>query len=258
MSWQAVDWALFDAPMLLTDKGKPDSTARQVLVALASHANEQGRNAHPSVLRLAYGTGLDPRTVERALIRLQAGKLIEPCGRVMTGARRWDLPLHIVRPESEWDEMVAAAEAEKERESEARKARRHRSSSGDSEPPEMRVRDGESRTPGVSVRTSGTQSADVRDSASGIRDATPPEPSEPPVNPQANRQSTSTGGAPPPDPSRRPPPSASATDERESLSDPLTPAQDRQRKSLPREGARAPDGSGLADVIPIENFRRTA
>lgn len=48
----------------------------------------------------------------------------------------------------------------------------------------------------------------------------------------------STGGAPPPDPSRRPPPSASATDENKSPYEPLTPAQDQQRNSLPR--TRAP------------------
>lgn len=60
----------------------------------------------------------------------------------------------------------------------------------------------------------------------------------------------STGGAPPPDPRRRPPPPASATDERKSPSDPLTPAQDQQRNSLPR--TRAPDAA--EHVAPVVDF----
>lgn len=256
MSWQAVEWALYQAPMLLTDKGKPDTTARQVLAVLASHANELGRNSHPSVLRISYATGFDPRTVERALIRLQAGKLIEPCGRVITGARRWTLPLHTVRPESEWDEMVAASEVEKEMESERRKARRHRSSSGESGGPEANVRDAESRTPGLSVRTSGTQSADIRDAESGIRDAAPPEPPEPPKNRPGNRPSTTTGGAPPPDPWRPHSPSARGTDESNSLTDAPTPAQDQQGESLPHANARGPcPGENLAAVVDIRTWR---
>jgi len=52
----------------------------------------------------------------------------------------------------------------------------------------------------------------------------------------------STGGTLPPDPRRRPPPSASATDEQKSPSDPLTPAQDQQRNSLPHtRGAPQPE-----------------
>jgi hypothetical protein len=69
----------------------------------------------------------------------------------------------------------------------------------------------------------------------------------------------STGGAPPPDPRRRPPPSASATSERKSPSDPLTPAQDQQRNSLPHATARGtPDPPQLATVTPIDTFRRPA
>jgi hypothetical protein len=254
MSFQAVQWALYKAPMLLTEKGKPDATARQVLSVLAEHANEQGRNSHPSVLRIRYATGLDARTVERALLRLQRGKQIESTGRTITGTRRWSLALDNVRPESEWDEMVDAAEAERERESERRKARRHRSSSGDSEPSETNVRDAESRTPGLSVRTSGTQSADIRDSASGIRDGTPPEPPEPPEIHTANHPGTTTGGAPPPDPRRPHSPSAPGTDEQNSLTCPLTPAQDQQLNSLPH--ARPPNpAEHVAPVVELSTWR---
>src|SRR3954462_4995464 len=109
MSYQAVEWALYRAPMLLTDKGKPDTTARQVLAVLAEHANEAGRNAHPSGLRIRFATGLDDRTIERALLRLQASALIAMSGRARTGTRKWNLDLAAVRAEDEWDQMVAAA-----------------------------------------------------------------------------------------------------------------------------------------------------
>jgi hypothetical protein len=254
VSHQAVAWALYRAPMLFTEKGKPDTTARQVLAVLAEHANEQGRNSHPSVLRIRYATGLDARTVDRALLRLQRGKLIEPTGRTITGTRRWSLALATLRPEAEWDEMVEVAEAEREQESERRKARRHRSSSGDSGSPESDVRDAESRMPGLSVRTSGTQSTGVRDAESGIRDAVPPEPPEPPEIHPANHPSTTPGDAPPPDPRRRPPPSASATDEQKSPNGPLTPAQDQQRNSLPR--TRAPSAAEhFATVTSLDSRR---
>lgn len=70
--------------------------------------------------------------------------------------------------------------------------------------------------------------------------------SEPPPK---DKRSPPTGGAPPPDPRRRPPPPASATDERESPCDPLTPAQDQQRNSLPRAGPAAPPGQRVAPVV---------
>lgn len=72
----------------------------------------------------------------------------------------------------------------------------------------------------------------------------------------AREKRPSTGGAPPPDPRRRPPPPASATDQQKSPYEPLTPAQDQQRKSLPHANARGtPDPPRLADVIPIDNWR---
>jgi len=67
----------------------------------------------------------------------------------------------------------------------------------------------------------------------------------PPSNITLQERAPSTGDAPSPDPWRRPPPPASATDERESPSDPLTPAQDQQRNSLPHEAER---------VAPVVDF----
>jgi hypothetical protein len=71
--------------------------------------------------------------------------------------------------------------------------------------------------------------------------------SEPPPK---DKRSPLTGGAPPPGPRRRPPPPASATDENKSPSDPLTPAQDQQRNSLPH--ARPPNPA--EHVAPVVDF----
>ncbi|NUP24133.1 MAG: helix-turn-helix domain-containing protein [Streptomyces sp.] len=125
MSNEAVKWAMDDAPMLLTDKGRPDTTARHVLQALAEHAHKDGTNAHPSVRRLQYRTGYDERTVRRALRRLEGGNLIKADGTVRS-CTRWTLALHLVRPESDWtdlevaEELFRAAAAERKRRSRAK------------------------------------------------------------------------------------------------------------------------------------------
>jgi DNA-binding transcriptional ArsR family regulator len=115
-----------DAPMLLTERGKPDTTARHVLQALAEHARPNGSGAHPSVLRLQYRTGYDRRTVQRALRRLEDAELIAVDGSV-NGCTRWRLALKRVRPESDWfslaaeEERLRGAAAERQRRSRARR-----------------------------------------------------------------------------------------------------------------------------------------
>lgn len=110
------------APMLRTDKGKPDTTARHVLQVLAEHASSTGGNAHPSVLRIQYRTGYDRTTVQRALRRLEAGKLIEKDGTV-DGRTRYQLAMHLRRSESDWSDLereedgFRAAAAERKRRS---------------------------------------------------------------------------------------------------------------------------------------------
>lgn len=123
MSNEAVKWAMDDAPMLLTEKGKPDTTARQVLWALAEHAHKDGSGARPSVLRVQYRTGLDRRTVQRALRRLEDGKLIEPEG-VHFNCTVWRLALQMRRPESDWSALEA--EEESQRRGAAERKRRSR------------------------------------------------------------------------------------------------------------------------------------
>ncbi|MFJ3084733.1 helix-turn-helix domain-containing protein [Streptomyces halstedii] len=124
MSHEAVKWAMDDAPMLLTDKGKPDTTARGVLQALAEHAHKDGSGAHPSVLRLQYRTGYDRRTVQRALRRNETGGLIVATGET-NGRTIWKLALHLKRPASDWADLERA-EAD-ERQAAAERKRRSRS-----------------------------------------------------------------------------------------------------------------------------------
>jgi hypothetical protein len=115
-----------DAPMLRTDKGRPDSTARHVLQVLAEHARSDGSNAHPSVLRIQYRTGYDERTVQRALRRLEAGGLIRQQGTVQ-GRKKWRLQMHLQRPEFDWAELEAEAEEGKRQAAERqRRARQKR------------------------------------------------------------------------------------------------------------------------------------
>lgn len=101
-----------DAPILRTDKGKPDTTSRHVLQALAEHAHKDGSNARPSVLRIQYRTGYDRRTVQRALRRLESEKLIEAKG-VVNGCTSYTLDLARRRPASDWQALEADEEAER-------------------------------------------------------------------------------------------------------------------------------------------------
>ncbi|MEU1309454.1 helix-turn-helix domain-containing protein [Streptomyces cinnamoneus] len=112
MSTEAVKWAMDDAPMLRTEKGKPDTTARHVLQALAEHAHKDGSNAHPSLLRIQYRTGYDRRTVQRAERRLEDAGLISADGSVR-GCTRWRLHLEKRRPASDWAALEAEEEAER-------------------------------------------------------------------------------------------------------------------------------------------------
>jgi len=109
--------------MLRTDKGKPDTTARHVLQVLAEHAHKDGSNARPSVLRIQYRTGYDRRTVQRALRRLEAAKLIAARG-VVNGCTSYTLDLTLRRPAADWKALEA--EEEELRQATAARVRKHR------------------------------------------------------------------------------------------------------------------------------------
>lgn len=151
-----------DAPMLRTEKGKPDTTARHVLQVLAEHARADGTNSHPSVLRIQYRTGYDRTTVQRALRRLEIGELIYKTGSV-EGRTKWRLALGARRPETDW----AALEREEDADRAAASERKRRSRA-------KHVADSDGVT--VTDSASVTEGA-VTDSASGrhalkVRDVT--------------------------------------------------------------------------------------
>ena len=70
MSIHAIQWALeeVELPGL--------SSLKFVLVALANYADADGRNCYPSQSRLARNTGLDERTIIRAIADLEQRKLL--------------------------------------------------------------------------------------------------------------------------------------------------------------------------------------
>lgn len=198
MSVEAVKWALYDAPMLLTPAGKPDTTARFVLVVFAEHADKDGRNAYPGPARVKFATGLDVRTVERVVRRLEDGKLLERDGTTSNGSVKWKLSMDLARPASDWEEIEAALLAE--REAVAARVRKHRAGR-DPEPPvtdpasvtSFQVTDSESVTePSVTDPASVSNGFELR----YVTDAAPGEP------PIGTTTSTTTGGTLPPDPLR--------------------------------------------------------
>lgn len=109
MSREAVKWAMDDAPMLFTEKGKPDTTARHILAVLAEHANPL---AYPSRQQIRFRTGYDERTIQRALARLEDEGLIKREG-AKNGCPMWSMALHRKRPASDREQLKAEAEAKK-------------------------------------------------------------------------------------------------------------------------------------------------
>lgn len=123
MSKEAVQWAMNDAPMLRTEKGKPDTTSRHVLAALAEHAHSDGTETYPSVPLIQYKTGYTRRTVQEALGRLADGGLIKATG-TKHGCTIWALSLWLKRPAS--DKAEIDAETQQRRAATAERVRRHR------------------------------------------------------------------------------------------------------------------------------------
>lgn len=96
--------------MLLTGRGRPDTTARLVLAVLAEHAHKDGGGARPSVLRIQYRSGYDRRTIQRALRRLEDAGLISREGE-QAGCIVWRLAMTLRRPPEDWTELEKGEEA---------------------------------------------------------------------------------------------------------------------------------------------------
>jgi Helix-turn-helix domain len=115
-----------DAPMLLTDKGKPDTTARHVLQILAERADAKGRDAFPSELDIEFRSGFDRRTIQRALRRLESAELIVAEGS-RYGCTNYSLALWRKRPKGDREklreayELARSAAAERQRRSRAKR-----------------------------------------------------------------------------------------------------------------------------------------
>jgi DNA-binding transcriptional ArsR family regulator len=156
------------APMLRTAKGRPDTTARHVLQVLAEYSGDDGRGACPSVARIMYRTGYDRSTVQRALKRLQAGGLIERDGK-KDGRDCWKLHMHLVRPEGDWEAVLAeveqerAADAERQRRSRQRRRVTHSESVTVTDSDSVTVTDSDAVTPPVTHSESGRHALEVSD-----------------------------------------------------------------------------------------------
>lgn len=230
MSYQAVQWALDEAPMLrMPTSGKPDTTARGVLVARAERADEHGRDSHAAVEDIIWRTGYDERTIQRAEDRLEAARLIVRDGVTRFGTIRWNLDLTQRRDPAERDEIEAAIVRRKADNATRERTRRSR---------QRKERADSASTRGDAENTRGDSPSTRADSGSTRVDAAPPEP--PRNRPGTSRGTTQeppSGGAPPPDPRRPPSPSAPGNEQAKSLSEPLTPAQDQESDPLPHAHA---------------------
>lgn len=256
MSYEAVRWAMYDAPMLLTTAGRPDTAARSVLIARAERADKTGRNTYAGTADLCRVTGYDERTIERAERRLERAGLLLRAGRSHLGTVLWHVDMKQKQADGNTsltaeriERRRAADKARQQRMRERRKAQSEGPGYGDhidgDVSTKIRVTDAES----VTSRTQNPDVTDLNDVTS--RTQRPPNHQEkPPVEPPGG---TAPGGAPPPDPRRRPPPPASATDEQKSPNEPLTPAQDQQGESLPHARANG-ERSGLV----VDFFTREA
>lgn len=145
--------------MLKTQAGKNDSTARLVLVSLAEVGRGDPIEAFPSLARLRYVTGLDMKTVQRALQRLEEAGLIKESGRRGEGVVVWQLMTDVRRPET--DKGAIDAEVEEHRERDRQRKRK--------------APDSGALRPEVPDFTSGVQGVEsgIQGAKSGIPDAEP-------------------------------------------------------------------------------------
>lgn len=232
MSVEAVKWAMYESPPIYTAAGKPDATARLVLIAHAERADEHGRNSFPGPAALMESTLLDERTIDRAEKRLEAAGLLKRDGISRHGTTCWHLNMSMVRG-GESDGYAARARLERRRQADARRQRARRERLRG----ESASTRGEAVTDSASV-TSRTLNPDVTDSASGCHGRNAPQTilrttHEPPFE-------TIPGGTLPPDPLRpldprssdpRNEPEISPLSIREEPPRPVTATHDRARET---------------------------
>lgn len=249
MSYKAVRWAMYDAPMLLTAAGRPDTASRAVLIARAERADEYGRNTYAGPADLMKSIGYDERTIQRADRRLEEAGLLIRDGFSHVGTVRWRLAMD--RKLSDDEKATPDPRIDHRREADKIRQQRARDRRKATVSIESDVSTKNPVTDSASV-TSRISNPDVTDSVSGRHGRSAPQTTnEPPREPPGL---TTPGGTLPPDPLRPPSPSAPGTDEQNSLSEPLTPAQDQQLNSLPHAREPAP-AEHLAPVVDIRTWR---
>lgn len=249
MSYEAVRWALYDAPMLRTPSGEPDTTSRLVLVARAERADKNGRNTYAGPADVAAATGYDERTVRRADRRLEKAGLMIRDGYSRHGTTLWHLDMAQTQASS--GPSPVDERAERQRKANADRQRRFQERRRAAAEPSQRIEVDVSTKIGITLSEAvsngvpGRYVTPLNAVTNGL--GAPQTTHEPPSR---TTQLTTPGGAPPPDPRRPPSASLRGTDQQNSLTDPLTPAQDQQSESLPHASAR--------DGVVIDYFTREA
>lgn len=251
MSYEAVRWALYDAPMLVMTSGKPDIAARMVLIVRAERAGKDGRGTYAGHPDIVQATGYDVRTIQRAERRLEEAGLMVRRGMSHLGTPRWDLDLSIKADR----ESFAAERIDRRRKMTAERVRRHRAQQkSESEAPES----ADSIETDVSIDEPVTTPTALRnavqeryvtpfnDGCNGTHatQTTNEPPVEPPVEPPLGARRPQTPGDPPP--------FGRGTEMNGSLAVALTPAQDQQGESLPHARARAP----VVEIRPGASLER--
>jgi hypothetical protein len=123
VSIEAMMWAMNLAPVpmdLSAKKASPSSSCAFVLIALANHADPEGRDAFPGVATLVRYTRLSERTVRTCLDRLEADGVIRAgdpevvAAKIKRGDRRpqgWDLAVERIREDLDEDDLLAIAKS---------------------------------------------------------------------------------------------------------------------------------------------------
>ncbi|HEV2777881.1 MAG TPA: hypothetical protein VGX25_00615 [Actinophytocola sp.] len=170
--------------MLRTEANKFDTTARLVLVALAEVGRGKPCRSFPALATLRLYTGLDRRSIQRALGRLSTAGLIKAVGK-RQDVTVWQLDLSLKRPDSDLADLEAEVETARLDE-QKRWKRRSASRSGTESPESTSVsgteNPGEEGDSGTLHPDSGTQNPHSGTLSTGLRDATPPRTDEEPVN----------------------------------------------------------------------------
>jgi hypothetical protein len=123
VSIEAMMWAMNLAPVPMDESAKkssPSSSCAFVLIALANHADPEGRDAFPGVATLVRYTRLSERTVRTCLDRLEADGVIRAgdpevvAAKIKRGDRRpqgWDLAVELIREDLDDDDLLAIAKS---------------------------------------------------------------------------------------------------------------------------------------------------